>query len=223
MLLSCVEFNPREREAAEVVGDRVLMHRLVSAALPDAQRPAVGGVDDDPFGLNGDAGYARAPRAPRVLWHVSDDGVLVVQSAAALRWDHVPPWMGRVATPKPLDALMDRVRRGGMVRFAVQAAPRVRSNSNRRVVPLHDDMARLAWLADRLKAGGALVEGARVIRPQRMKMVKRSDGYRVVTLTAVDFQGVARITHADDFRALMCGGLGPGKAYGFGLLRIAVR
>lgn len=42
-----------------------------------------------------------------------------------------------------------------------------------------------------------------------------------VTLDAVTFEGVLEVTDADAFRSVLANGIGPGKAYGFGLMSIA--
>ena len=42
-----------------------------------------------------------------------------------------------------------------------------------------------------------------------------------MTHLAVRFDGLLRVTDAGDFRETLICGIGPGKAYGFGLLSIA--
>ena len=41
-------------------------------------------------------------------------------------------------------------------------------------------------------------------------------GTRPVTLLAVTYEGVLQVTDPEQFRALLCQGMGRGKAYGLG-------
>lgn len=41
-----------------------------------------------------------------------------------------------------------------------------------------------------------------------------------MTLLAVTYEGVLQVTDAEQFRALLCQGMGRGKAYGLGLMTV---
>ena len=45
-------------------------------------------------------------------------------------------------------------------------------------------------------------------------------GTRPVTLLAVTYEGVLQVTDAERFRAMLCQGMGRGKAYGLGLMTV---
>ena len=45
-------------------------------------------------------------------------------------------------------------------------------------------------------------------------------GTRPVTLLAVTYEGVLQVTDPEQFRALLCQGMGRGKAYGLGLMTV---
>ena len=45
-------------------------------------------------------------------------------------------------------------------------------------------------------------------------------GTRPVTLLAVTYEGILQVTDAEQFRALLCQGMGRGKAYGLGLMTV---
>lgn len=53
------------------------------------------------------------------------------------------------------------------------------------------------------------------------KIIGRQPQGRRMTFAAVTFEGVLEITDVDRFRAALVEGIGPAKAYGFGLLSIA--
>ena len=76
------------------------------------------------------------------------------------------------------------------------------------------------WLLDRAaKHGFALTEDSfTVTRVQWHHFAKR--GTRPVTLLAVTYEGVLQVTDAERFRAMLCQGMGRGKAYGLGLMTV---
>ena len=76
------------------------------------------------------------------------------------------------------------------------------------------------WLLDRAaKHGFALREEEfTVTRVQWQRFAKR--GTRPVTLLAVTYEGVLQVTDAEQFRAMLCQGMGRGKAYGLGLMTV---
>ena len=76
------------------------------------------------------------------------------------------------------------------------------------------------WLLERAaKHGFALRdEEFTVTRVQWQHFAKH--GTRPVTLLAVTYEGILQVTDAEQFRALLCQGMGRGKAYGLGLMTI---
>jgi len=88
---------------------------------------------------------------------------------------------------------------------------------NSKRLPVLGDAALLAWLAEEAaKAGFVVVDvQVKVERPERSAHKKRG-----LTLNSVSFQGQLVVTNAHVFREAMVVGIGPGKAYGFGLLSI---
>jgi CRISPR system Cascade subunit CasE len=77
----------------------------------------------------------------------------------------------------------------------------------------------LAWLGRRASAGGfSFEEGA--VRVSEVAPAS-GRGAKAVTVAGALFEGVLTIVDAALFRAALEGGIGPAKAYGFGLLSIA--
>ena len=76
------------------------------------------------------------------------------------------------------------------------------------------------WLLDRAaKHGFALREEEfTVTRVQWQHFAKH--GTRPVTLLAVTYEGILQVTDPEQFRALLCQGMGRGKAYGLGLMTV---
>lgn len=61
---------------------------------------------------------------------------------------------------------------------------------------------------------------AALVKRGTLRFSKKKDGPRVV-LTTATFEGRLRVTDASALRASLLGGIGPGKAYGCGLLTLA--
>jgi CRISPR system Cascade subunit CasE len=108
------------------------------------------------------------------------------------------------------------LRTGASYRFRLNANPTTTdSTGRRRAIP--DPPNQTLWLTRRL-AGAADVKQVSVTAP-----VTRTGNREEATVThrAVTYSGVLTVGDADQFRHLIATGIGPGKAYGHGLLTIA--
>ena len=85
-----------------------------------------------------------------------------------------------------------------------------RSNGQR--VPVRGDAARLEWLGRHASRSGFIFSNVRAREVQARGQTIRVAG--------VVFDGVLEVTDAGAFRATLEQGIGPAKAYGFGLLSI---
>ena len=168
-------------------------------------------------------------RADRQLDAV-DDGprpiLALVQSIQEPRW----------SISEVLSAEMHPVERtlaeGDQLRFLLRANPTVARKGRkepkfkgvegdaflaargRRVAIVRDD-ARLAWLARKADANGFAIETSAIVRAQT---VFWSKGSRRARHDGVDFEGTLRVTDGAKLRDAIQGGVGSGKAFGFGLL-----
>ncbi len=123
-------------------------------------------------------------------------------------------------------------------RAAIQAGQRfvfrLRANTTRKIhtktgpdgiarhgrrVPLRGDEERLRWLTRHAEAAGFSVN------PDQLRITEvaaaTGRGGKTVTLAGATFEGMLLVTDAERFRAALECGIGPAKAYGFGLLSIA--
>lgn len=148
---------------------------------------------------------------------------------------------------KDLTRAYELLRTGQPLRFRLRANPtrriaRPKSGDERmkgkRVALLHED-EQAAWLSrkgrERVKdcpGGFEIIERIAFEpdgSPRRIPCVNICDegpqrGQRnggALTLKAVQFDGILRVTDADAFRATLAEGIGPAKAFGFGLLSVA--
>ncbi len=79
------------------------------------------------------------------------------------------------------------------------------------------------WLwAQAAKHGFAVSEGSFAVTRKQTYHFKKN-GTRPVTLLVVTYEGVLQVTDPEAFKALLCEGVGRGKAYGLGLMTIIHR
>ncbi len=77
------------------------------------------------------------------------------------------------------------------------------------------------WLARRAESGGFSIDkDSTTFQPGYIYMNKMRDG-NGQRLRSVRYEGVLEVTDADNFRNILSGGIGSGKAFGFGLLSVA--
>lgn len=239
LYLSRVVLDPRRREVQRALADCQAMHRAVMTAFPDVSaeraRAALGvlyRLELDPRGA-GPTLLVQSDRAPD--WLGPRLAPLLLAAAG-------PPAV------KPLDQLYATLRPGLRLRFRLRANPTRRlrlpptpdgARPLGKRVDLRGDEAQLAWLARKgADHGFALVTfrvmpDAAVINSRAQPegrwfgtpSAKAGEGTtgdrRRMTFRSVLFEGVLEVRDADALRAALAGGIGSGKAYGFGLLSVA--
>lgn len=226
MYLTRLTLDARDGRARNDLADTHRLHRRLMTLFPDELGEA-----------------ARASAA--VLFRVESLGerpVLLLQSALepdptrlpvgwlAASFDGVPS-----ASVRALGEAWGALRTGTVLRFRLLANPArkietrsvdgVRRNGKR--VPLRTEDAALAWLARKGTAGGFTLLPSEdwpdrpdvAATPAGRTIGQRTGG--AVTVEGVLFEGRLRITDADAFRSTLRTGVGPGKAFGYGLLSVA--
>ncbi len=204
--LSSAMLAPSHPSVRRDLADRQELHRTVMSLFPDL------------------GGHAR--QACHVLYAARADArlpLLAVQSSALPAWSSLPPgYLLAAPVVRVLDALLASLAPGQDYAFTLSANVTrkvgTRDGSNGRRVPLAGP-ARLGWLDRQASRRGFEVLAAEVARTDRV--IGRRQGRRV-TFEETVFHGLLRVTQPDLFRLAVVGGIGPGKAYGFGLLDLAV-
>ncbi len=228
MYLSRLLLDPRSPSVRRDAGNLHAMHRTVMSAFP---------------GLPGEA--ARA--AHGVLWRLEPDErrgrlELLVQSTTIPDWSSVPPGYLREPSPetKSVDTALASLTSGMRLRFRLVANPTRKIDTksgpdgdrrNGQRVPLRGEEEQLSWLIRKGQAAGFSVganpgEAVRsvVARPLGDLVGWRKhagDEAARITLRGTGFEGVLSVTDGELLRQAVCTGIGPGKAYGFGLLSVA--
>ncbi len=210
MYLSCIELDPDQSDARRCMSNAYLVHQLLLKAWPD-----------------GEAG--------RVLYRLELERRpprLLVQSAAAADWARC-----FAGTAIPLE--MPRQKRleielapGKLLRFFLRANPTVRRLDLEREgrppeglisgerVGLLREAEQVGWLTRKAAAAGFTVVSAEA-RDRGDQVSYRAAARQRLVHRCVDFEGRLRVTDPEAMLAAMRGGIGPAKAFGFGLLSLA--
>lgn len=238
--LSRLLLDPRSRAVQRDLGDCQALHRTIMAAYPR--------VSGDAEGARARHGVLfrldQPARGPRPL-------TLLVQSTADPDWSSLPAgYLLDLADGSPslackrVDERYATIERGAVLRF------RLRANATRKIdtrsgpdgarrngkrVDLRGDAERIAWLQRKADQGGFRLltvgqPGAVAVRTTgddlaigyRPDSRASTGGARArLTFGAVLFDGLLCVADPEQFRDTLVAGIGPAKAYGFGLLSIA--
>ena len=209
--LSRLTLNPENADVRRDLASPYELHRTLMRAFPDGAR-----------GGN------------RLLFRVEPEGVgrgvavLVQSHPEPPRWDFLHGMKGYACRVEgPVD-VRPALREGQRLRFRLAANP-TKKVQNKRVPLIHDGPNPEGhptyhdWL--RRKAGQ---HGFEVLRaedaPFRTALLnRRKDDYdkKELPLFGVRFDGVLRVTDVEALLEAVRGGVGPAKAFGFGLLSLA--
>lgn len=211
MYLTRLLLDPRNAQVRRDLGSPYEMHRTLVRAFVE---------DDD-----------QTP--PRFLWRLepqmlwNSPPVVLVQSECEADWSKAKPFDGYFkATPETkhlsLDQLYpsdeDRVI-GQRRRFRLFANPTVCRAGKRRGVVGVD--AQIAWLERQGQRCGFTLDSAVVTGNDMLHLRKARGDKDPISLQRVCFEGVLCITDATQLKAALLAGIGPGKAFGCGLLSLA--
>ena len=205
MYLSRVELDPKRRSTMTALAAPQKFHGVVENAFPGERR--------------------------RRLWrldHLGEKLYLLVLSEDVPDLSGAVEQFGTGAAPetKNYDPLLTRIQPGSCWQFRLVANPTKSCKDPadpqaRGTVMAHCTIQyQKKWLLDRAeKHGFSLTEDSfTVTRVQWHHFAKH--GTRPVSLLAVTYEGVLQVTDPEAFRALLCQGMGRGKAYGLGLLTV---
>jgi CRISPR system Cascade subunit CasE len=222
VILTRLFLNPTNRDVQQCIADSHSLHVRVMALFPESM--------------------SASPRAAFGVLHrleiSEDEGLitLLVQSNDDPRLSVLPPSFLDPRVPQSesakstsLDALLASIETERPFHFRLRANPTRKIDTkstpdgirrNGRRVPLRSDHERGAWLSRKLAAGGMTIAGNVQQRYEGLTSGKDKRA-RVRTHDAYVFEGTLIIVAAEAARAIVRCGVGPGKAYGFGLLSLA--
>jgi len=232
LYLSRLILDTRSRVAQRDLADCNRLHTRIMAALPSAPDRATA---REHFGVLYRLEQLDDPARARLL----------VQSNHAPDWSGLPA--GYLAPPidergnpavRPIDSDLGRIRQGMRLRFRLRANPTKRiskldSEQDPRWHGKRVELRRLddqiAWLERKAGAGGFALLGVQLPGAQAPdvrvteapKQYGRRDDARINFGVAL-FEGQIEVVDAARFNETLRAGIGSAKAYGFGLLSVAL-
>lgn len=219
MILSRLFLNPSSRAVQQAIADGHALHTRVMSMWPSDAGPT--------------------PRAQLGVLHrleiAERAGIvsLIVQSVTPPDFSRLPPGFvdaragGDAATSKNIDSLVDALVEGARLRFRLRANPTRKIDTksapngdrrNGRRVPVREEAGRVAWIQRRLTTHGFRLLECEV-RPEGKQLSRV--GSQLRTHEAFVFDGSVEVVERGVARAALASGIGPAKAYGFGLLSLA--
>lgn len=201
MYLSRLTLDPRSAQARRDLADPYDMHRTLVRAF-------VQGESEKP---------------PRFLWRLEPENAwctptVLVQSEKLAQWqvlDELPGYLQKHES-KPVD-LAKLLQEQVCYRFRLFANPTVSRDGKRYGLAAED--AQLAWLQRQGERQGFKVESALVTASDVLKSHKGKGG-SFIHLQRACFEGVLRALDVQVLADALKNGIGPGKAFGCGLLSV---
>lgn len=225
MYLSRLILDPFQRTVQQDLANCHNLHRTIMSAFP---------------GVEGEDARARLGVLYRIEPERRGNGIVVlVQSAEAPDWTRLLPRYPRAVFDGPRDVrqLSTAIAAADVLRFRLFANPTKRAaerlpaglHARSKRVDLRTEAAQIDWLARkgdqhgfRLAPGGQPGTVAVLAVPGGQQTGWRGGPTLApLTLASVRFDGLLVVTDPTRFRDALARGIGPGKAYGFGLLSIA--
>lgn len=225
MHLSRLLLNHKSRAVLRDLADSQELHRTVMSAFPQADTPEEGARKR--FGVL--HRLELDPRRGRL--------VLYVQSLERPDWSRLPPdyllsapGLENPATKSVAEAYR-ALKPGAVLSFRLKANPTRKIDTKTgpdglrrhgRRVELVQEEDQATWLKRKGEQGGFQVLSARVGGLSKERSRHRGSGVSPLTLAGVLFEGHLRVTDPERFlNHSLLRGIGPGKAYGLGLLSLA--
>lgn len=156
--------------------------------------------------------------------------VILVQSAIKPDWEyafHNAEYL--LAAPPQVKVFDPRFSKGQYLRFRLMANPTRKigtkssqdgKKQNGKRVPVRTDQF-IDWLVRRAELAGFSIDRELIsIQPAYVYINKQPNGHGH-RLRSVRYDGTLKVIDPASFRRILCQGIGPGKAFGFGLLSIA--
>lgn len=220
MFLSLLRLDPHSNEVQRDLRDPHDLHRTIMSAFPSVLDPEEQARAY--WGVLHRLEYQR--KMGRVL--------LYVQSRVEPDWSFLPPgYVLDDGMPNPavksVAAAYNSLKAGRTLRFRLRANPTRKIDTkssangqrrNGRRVPLTRVDHQLAWLRRKGEQHGFDPLQVNIVATGSAELIESHKTGR--TFQGVVYEGHLTVTDADRFRDALERGIGPGKAYGFGLLSI---
>ena len=127
---------------------------------------------------------------------------------------------------KEYDPFLNKMKADTVWQFRLVANPTrsiAKENRKRGCVHAHKTpYYQKKWLLDRCEKNGFLIkeEEFDVFESKQQRFYKGAERKNPVTLLAVTYEGILKVTDAEKFQKVLLEGIGRGKAYGMGMLTV---
>lgn len=194
MFLSKLEPNWRSAQAAKELTDPYQLHRTLARAFGDT-----------------------LPEA-RLMFRVDADSndrpVIIAQSHVEPDWSRLPADYA-IPQSKPWEP---QLAAGQRLSFRLAARPTKRDKSTGKRTSLRGDEETMHWLRRKSAEAGFEVVTCRV---KELRWKDSKYGSTNQSIRSAVFDGILVVTDPDKLREAVRNGIGPQKAFGFGLLSLA--
>jgi CRISPR system Cascade subunit CasE len=211
MFLSRIELDAGLRKTRDALSSPHVMHGIVEQS------------------------FVRLKERQRILWRIDmiDSRLyLLVQSETRPDFSHAVEQCGypsaeRKWETKDCSAFLESLKNGQKLRFRLCSNPThstgCKTLGGRGKVIAHTSLKyQKKWLIDKAPGFGfSVTENSFGIIRSDWKKFKKNGGNSEISILAVTFEGILFIEDAEKFRAAVAGGIGRGKAYGYGLISLA--
>lgn len=221
MYLSLMQLNPRSPSVQWDLKDVQRLHCTIMKAFPNVMDPEV-----------------KARVYYNVLYRLEYDRnagwQVYVQSAIPPDWSNLPDdyLLLPAGVPNPrikrVDNVYDSIKAGRRLRFRLKANPTKKVDTktspdgikrNGRRVPLRSAEEQIHWLIRKADQCGFALQQVVIAASGSAQVVKSNKSN--LTFQGVTYEGMLEVTDSKEFGNALRNGIGPGKAYGFGLLSVA--
>lgn len=218
MFLSKLTLNHRSPAFLRDIADVHDMHRTVMSGYPDSPPTAT---------------YRHTHG---VLWridiHSGGQVIQYVQSHTAPDWANLPEGLLlRPAEVRPLQPVLDAIKPGKKFSFRLMANPtrciHPDGTNRRKHIPLRQPTEHIEWLIAKGEKHGFVIPASRQGAPdvtarKAPKLIGKRSEQRNITIEPVRYDGHLIVTDPDSFTEGLLVGIGRAKAYGCGLLSLAL-
>jgi CRISPR system Cascade subunit CasE len=208
MYISRLFLDPANRQVIHEIANRYELHRTLTAQFEGKQREEIGLL----FRLEEADTYEFAPPT------------LLVQTLIAPDWEKLYQ-KGMLLQKAETKLYEPELQQGDVLYFRLLANPTVRRRSGDfagKRVELRKDEEHEAWLVRKSAQSGFTLQGVRTSDRGKITSTRFVDGKKqTITHQAVLYDGVLEVRDAQRFLVALKKGIGPAKAFGFGLLSLA--
>ncbi|NLN84436.1 MAG: type I-E CRISPR-associated protein Cas6/Cse3/CasE [Firmicutes bacterium] len=208
MYLSQILLDPANRRVQSELSNRYELHRTLTAQFPTNQRSDISLL-------------YRLEMPDRQMYQPI---TLLVQTALEPDWSELAKTALLIDSPR-VKTFNPDLPAGARFYFRLVANPTMRTkhaDGKSRRVGLLGAEAQKEWFQRKAQQGGFIVESLEIQNLGMLESIKKKNNLTYqITHSAVQFEGILRVTDQQKFKTTLVKGIGSAKAFGFGLLSLA--